>query len=151
MKSARLLLNNRVTRFIFVGSLNTILDYLIFNLLIFLFSLKPVEANFISTSCALGFSYFLNKRLVFKHQGIIDKRSAILFIAFTLFGIWVIQGGLIYLIVNWVQHTQPNLYAAHKLIVPDIAKIFATGASLIWNFTSYNLFVFRDPRSETSK
>ena len=151
MKSARLLLNNQVTRFILVGSLNTILDYLIFNLLIFLFSLKPVEANFISTSCALSFSYFLNKRLVFKHQGIIDKRSAILFISFTLFGIWVIQGGLIYLIVNWVQHTQPNLYAAHKLIVPDIAKIFATGASLIWNFTSYNLFVFRDPRSETSK
>jgi hypothetical protein len=151
MKSVRLLLNNRVIRFIFVGSLNTLVDYLIFNFLIFLFLLKPVEANFISTSLALGFSYFLNKRLVFKHQGIIDKRSAILFIAFTLFGIWVIQGALIYLIINWVQHTHPSLYAAHKLIIPDIAKIFATGASLVWNFTSYNLFVFRDPRAETSK
>ena len=126
-----------------VGVINTLIDYAIFNLLLIGFGVRPFVANLISTSFALTFSYFANKRFVFKHGGVFDVKSAALFIGFTLFGLWVIQGAGLSLIIHWVQTNYPATYAAHEFLIANGAKLIASIASIAWNFTAYNTVVFK--------
>lgn len=126
-----------------VGVINTLIDYAIFNLLLLGFGVRPFVANLISTSVALSFSYFANKRFVFKHAGAFDIKSAALFIGFTLFGLWVIQGLGLSLIIHWVQTNYPAMYAEHQFLVANGAKLIASLASIVWNFTTYNTIVFK--------
>ena len=126
-----------------VGVLNTIIDYAIFNALLLGLGVKPFYANLVSTTAALSFSYFMNKRFVFKHAGAFDVRSAVLFLAFTAFGLWVIQGFGLALIIHWIQTNYPALYANHEFIVVNSAKLVASVGSIIWNFATYNSIVFK--------
>ena len=126
-----------------VGVLNTIVDYAIFNLLFLGIGLRPFAANIASTSVALTMSYFLNKRFVFKHGKGFDKKSAALFVGFTLFGLWVIQGAGLSLIIHWVETNYPAVYADHTFLIANGAKMLASIGSIIWNFTTYNYIVFR--------
>lgn len=132
-----------------VGVINTLIDYAIFNLLLLGFGVRPFVANLVSTSFALTFSYFANKRFVFKHAGVFDVKSAALFIGFTLFGLWVIQGLGLSLIIHWVQTNYPATYAAHEFLIANGAKLVASLASIVWNFVAYNSVVFRKKQSET--
>lgn len=126
-----------------VGVINTLIDYAIFNLLLIGFGVRPFVANLVSTSFALTFSYFANKRFVFKHAGVFDVKSAVLFICFTLFGLWIIQGAGLALIIHWVQTNYPTLYNEHEFLIANGAKLIASIASIIWNFVAYNYVVFR--------
>lgn len=126
-----------------VGVINTIIDYAIFNLLLIGFGMRPFVANLVSTSFALTFSYFANKRFVFKHHGVFDIKSALLFIGFTLFGLWIIQGAGLALIIHWVQTNYPTLYSEHEFLIANGAKLIASVASIVWNFVAYNYIVFR--------
>lgn len=126
-----------------VGILNTVVDYGIFNFLIAGFDFRPFYANFISTTVALVFSYFMNKRYVFKHAGKFDVKSAALFFGFTAFGLWIIQGVGLSLIVHWTQTNLPELYAEHEFLVVNGAKLVASVGSIAWNFTTYNSIVFK--------
>jgi putative flippase GtrA len=71
-----------------------------------------------------------------------DIRSAATFVAFTLFGLWVIQG----LIITLVVHTIKAQYH-DSIVANNIAKLIATIVTMIWNFTLYDLVVFRIRRS----
>lgn len=126
-----------------VGVLNTIIDYAIFNLLLIGFGFKPFFANLISTFIALSFSYFMNKRFVFRHEGKFDIKSAMLFFSFTAFGLWIIQGLGLSLIIHFTQSHMPTLYANHEFLVVNGAKLIASTGSIIWNFTTYNKIVFK--------
>ncbi len=132
-----------------VGILNTFVDYAIFNLLIAGFGTKPFVANLVSTTIALSFSYVLNKRFVFKHAGRFDIKSASLFLGFTAFGLWVIQGLGLSLIIHWTKTNYPDLYASHEFLVVNGAKLIASAGSIIWNFTTYNSIVFKNNRQLT--
>lgn len=134
-----------------VGVLNTVTDYTIFNFLILGIDLKPFWANLASTSIALSFSYFMNKRFVFKHAGKFDVRSAVLFLVFTAFGLWVIQGVGLALIIHWTQTNYPAIYANHEFIIANSAKLIASIGSIIWNFTTYNSIVFKNNAVEEDR
>lgn len=134
---------SKVVGFGLVGILNTVIDYAVFNLIIFGPGVRPFVANFFSTSAALTFSYFMNKRYVFKHAGKFDAKSAALFFGFTAFGLWIIQGVGLALIVHWTQTNLPDLYAEHEFLVVNGAKLVASVASIAWNFTTYNSIVFK--------
>ena len=126
-----------------VGILNTFVDYAIFNIMFLGFDIKPFTANIVSTTVALSLSYFLNNRYVFKHGRGFDTKSAVLFVAFTLFGLWVIQGAGLAIIIHWMETTHPSLYANHTFLIANGAKLFASAGSIIWNFTTYNSIVFK--------
>lgn len=135
---------HKIARFGFVGLLNTVIDYAVFNIIVFGFGVRPFVANFFSTSIALTFSYFMNKRYVFKHAGKFDVKSATLFFGFTAFGLWIIQGVGLSLIVHWTQTNLPELYAEHEFLVVNGAKLLASICSIAWNFTTYNSIVFKN-------
>ena len=124
-------------RFGIVGIANTALDFAILFLLVSL-GLDRIPANYISTSIAFVFSFFVNKSFTFKSTGGNAKKQFALFIIITIFSLWVIQP-IVILVVSWVI----GGLGLSSAVVLFIAKLFATVASLIWNYIFYSRFVFK--------
>ena len=124
-------------RFGLVGVVNTAIDFGILLVLVRVFSLPTIGANYISTSVALIFSFFANKKFTFKNNDKTQVKQFIVFLAITLIGLWVIQP----LVISGIELTIASftINSSLKLI---IAKLFATVASLIWNYLMYRRFVF---------
>lgn len=123
-------------RFVLVGGTNTAIDLGI------LFTLKTIglaaiTSNYISTSVALIFSFFANKKFTFKDKST-DKTQFIKFLVVTLFGLWVIQP-----VVIWLSSQGLNLIINNDNLVLLIAKIIATCFSLTWNYFLYKKFVYK--------
>lgn len=128
---------SKLARFIAVGVVNTALD---FGLLFVLkaLGLPVVVANIISTGVAFVFSFFANKKFAFKSTATNIKREVVLFVAVTLFGLWVLQTGVIHitepLFTGWLHNKDSGLFAA---------KLLATVVSTVWNYVLYNRVVFK--------
>jgi putative flippase GtrA len=90
----------------------------------------------------------MNKRFVFKHKGKFDVKSAALFLSVTLFGLWIIQGLGMVLLIDVVKAINPTLYTNHPYLVANVAKLAASVISIVWNFVMYNSVVFKN---ETKK
>jgi putative flippase GtrA len=144
----------QVSKFGIVGALNTVVDFTIYNLLHFNVGLGLIQANIISTTIAMTCSFFMNKRLVFRHHGKIDFRQAVLFLATTAFGLYILQTGIIALLTSvWLQplHAMVKIVHAtglHQLVsdtfvVNNGAKAVATVVSMAWNFIIYKKVVFK--------
>ncbi len=125
-------------KFGLVGVINTGVDFTLLYLFIALFGWTPVAANVGSTSVALSVSYILNKRVVFGDTSLRKLRQFLVFVAITLFGLWVIQGAII--------TTVPTLiwmfYDIGNGVALFVAKVLATIASLLWNYFWYSRVVF---------
>lgn len=124
-------------RFIVVGGANTAID---FGLLFMLkaLGLPVIPANVISTSAAFVFSFFANKKYTFRAHGTNLKREITLFIAVTLFGLWVLQT----LVIQAVLPLLGGLQLSSELALL-IAKVSATLVSLTWNYVLYSRVVFK--------
>lgn len=124
-------------RFAIVGIANTALDFIILFALT-AFGLDKIVANYISTTVAFIFSFFVNRSFTFQSKDKNVRRQFILFVVVTLIGLWLIQP-LVIAGVSW-------LLAGSTLAEPIIlfiAKIIATVASLIWNYVFYSRLVFK--------
>ncbi len=142
------LISDSFFRFLVVGSINTLLDLLIFNLVIFLLVLSSFETELVLGK-AIGFfiasanSYVLNARFTFKkglHKGdsktVVAKKYGI-FIAVSLIG------ALINVFVMFGLFRACIVFApSHEVLIANVATLGATGISLIWNFLAYRKFVF---------
>lgn len=123
-------------RFIAVGGINTLID---FSLLFILKSLglPTISANMLSTTVAFCFSFFANKKYTFKTMNTNIKRELTLFVIVTLFGLWILQTIVIYLVTMAIGTHLPVLTSLF------IAKLCAIVVSLIWNYTLYSRVVFK--------
>ena len=139
MKNLSQLKNSQEFRFAVIGGFNTILDFII------LFGLtavgvSSVVANIFSTGVTFISSFILNKKVTFKSGNRTKSeliREMILFTIMTLFGLWVIQSGVIYFVSGLLRS-----FSLNDSIVLFLAKIIATGFSLVWNFVLYKKVVF---------
>jgi len=127
-------------RFILVGGTNTALDMGI------LFALKSIglaaiPSNFISTSVALVFSFFANKKFTFRDKSN-DKTQFIKFLVITLIGLWGIQT-----VVILASSKVLGLVINNDKFVLLIAKLIATCFSLTWNYFLYKKFVYARKKS----
>lgn len=124
-------------RFGIVGFANTALDFGIL-LALTSFGVPAAIANYPSSTAAVIFSFFANKKYTFKATGNNLKREIVLFLAFTLVAAWILQPLTIvsveYLLSSF---TLPNM------VVVVIAKVIATVITLIWNYVTYSRFVFK--------
>ena len=131
----------QIGRFAIVGTANTIIDFGLLFLLTFL-GLPKLAANTVSTGTAFVFSFFAKKKYTFKSTSKNIKYEIVSFVIVTLFGLWVIQNGMIWLttplIKNLITNEQISLF---------VAKLFATAVSLIWNYCLYERIVFRKESS----
>jgi len=150
----------RVGRFGLVGIVNTLIDFAILNVVSRVFGLSDLAANIPATTVAMVFSFFANRTFVFRaNRSKADRaytyRQALRFFAFTAFGLYGIQSGIIYLFEHvWTTPVGVGVYVAQslgllelvdkKFIVTNGVKLVATAASLIWNYVMYKRFVFKE-------
>lgn len=134
LEKLRKLAGNQKLRFLAIGTINTLIDFSLLFILAKLVGLPDVAANIVSVSVALTFSFFANRKYTFKSTGN-RRREIVLFLIFTLFGLWVLQS-----IIIWVFG---QLFGNSDLILL-IAKIAATAVTLVWNFITYKNFVFKE-------
>ena len=126
-------------KFALVGVLNTAIDFGILNFLIFITGitsgLSIIPLNAVSFSTAVVNSFFWNKKLVFQAR---KDANFLTFFVITLIGL-AINSGIVYVITTYV----PPTFVDSQKLWANLAKVLATGISLVWNFTGYRLIVFK--------
>ncbi|MDO4902558.1 MAG: GtrA family protein [bacterium] len=140
MKNLASLSKNQGFRFAIIGGLNTILDIVILVILTN-FGVNKIIANIFSTGITFLNSFGLNKKYTFKSELKSKKQLAkemVLFTIVTLFGLWVVQGFIIFLLSPIAKNLINN-----DGIATILAKIPATAVSMIWNFILYKKVVFK--------
>lgn len=145
-----------ISKFVIIGFLNTFTDFAIYNILIWFFGITDgfwilpiVTTSFIIVNIL---SYFLNKNWTFKKNS--NKKNNAKFINFLLISIGglMINNTVIFLITT---HTSPffdlnffldiinNNYLDKYVLWANVAKIFATAFSMVWNFLGYKFIIFK--------
>jgi putative flippase GtrA len=124
-------------RFGIVGIANTAIDFILLFALTAL-GIDKIVANYISTTTAFIFSFFINRSFTFKSTDGNVKKQFLLFVIVTLIGLWVIQP-LVITAVSWMLSGS----SLAEPILLFIAKVVATVASLIWNYLFYSRLVFK--------
>lgn len=132
------------SKFIIVGGINTGIDFLILNILIYITGITAgVELfilNCVSFSVAVVNSYFMNKHWTFQDKTKTQQEPIKFsqFLAVSVVGI-IINGLILTSITSYI----PPLFGLSAVLWTNIAKLMATGVSLIWNFIGYKFFVFK--------
>jgi len=133
----------QLVRFVVVGVINTGIDFLILNIL--MFSTKITSGSGMITQNAISFglatinSYYLNKAWTFGDKD--KKKGGIKFAQFltvSLIGI-VINTVIVY---SFTTSLEP-MFGVSPQIWANVGKILATGISLVWNFLGYKFIVFK--------
>jgi len=132
---------NQFGKFIVIGLMNTAIDFAILNFLMWWTGIYSgasiILLNMVSFSIAVFNSYFWNKYWTFKDLDKIEAKEFSQFILVTLIGL-AINSSIVYGITTLVSPMfgiSPELWA-------NLAKVAATGFSLIWNFIGYKFIVF---------
>lgn len=138
--------DKKVIIFGLIGVFNTVFDMALYVLVQHL-SGSIILANIVATSAALIGSYLLNSKLTFKAKKWTIKGFA-LFILVTIFGLWVLQTGVILLLTPFVAkvpemlwHLFRPLEGIAKTLAP---KVVATVVTVVWNYIWYNGVIFKD-------
>lgn len=145
----------QVGKFGVVGILNTLIDFVVFNLLSSKrIGFSKVTANICSTTLAMIFSFFANRQAVFSGGNSNPFTQAVLFFVITGFGLYVLQTGALHVLVDvwrWPRRlvdrvlkiTGLNKRFSTDFVLKNGAKAGASILSLTWNFFLYKYVVFR--------
>jgi putative flippase GtrA len=130
-------------RFAAVGSLGVLIDFGLLNILSWVTGITKgwgiVPLNIISFSAALAVSFFLNKHWTFKDNSLSDNfKKFNLFLIISLLGL-TINTSVVALITSYIHPS----FAVGPYMLLNLAKIMATAASGLWNFSGYKLIVFK--------
>lgn len=147
-------------RFVVVGALNTLVDYLLFIGLTKTFHL-PLSwvwvAKLVSGTVAISLSFFLNRNWVFRAKGR-ARAQAVRFVATTVFAVYAIQTPLTQLFADSFTLPGRTLYellhaaglprhlpsiVTEPLAIKTAAFALATVVSMVFNFVVYRRWVFR--------
>lgn len=160
----------QVGRFAVVGIINTLIDFVVLNVLV-KFGVGPGVANVISVSVAMVNSFILNKQWTFHVGGNVAAQIA-KFLGVTIFGMYVVHQTVFHLffinldpsapppllnIDRYVSGLEPiSLFVVDivrglglggifsgAFIVLNFSKAMAIGGSLIWNYFGYKFLVFK--------
>lgn len=119
-----------ILRFGIVGGLNTIIDFLVFTILIYIIGLKPGLSQSISYSVGAINSFILNKKWTFKIKKS-DKllQEIIRFVIINGISLVVSTGAMVLITVNF-------------LLNAFLAKIFIIILTQVINYFGYKFLVF---------
>ena len=155
---------SQATRFTIVGILNTLVDLVILNILLFLgfryafvfLGQQFIIANIISVIVAMANSFILNRFWAF---GSVKEKTNIFyelskFLVVTVIGMLVINQLVfsgIYYNMSWltdffysiVTFVRLNAVFSLDFVKINSAKVIAIAVSLVWNFIGYKFFVFK--------
>jgi len=134
----------QIMKYALVGSLNTGIDFAVLNLLLWMTGIYSgkwiILLNAIAFSVAVINSYFWNKFWTFKDKGTDGSKVKEFsqFVSITLIGM-ILNTAVVYFMTTFtspIMELSPELWA-------NLAKVFATGISLVWNFLGYKFIIFK--------
>lgn len=126
------------SRFLIIGTANTIVDFFVFNIFLFYFSENIfIPAKIISFVIALLHSLYWNSTWTFENKNPITMRLTSKFIAVTIIGL------IINTLVSYsLTGTLTTINSLGFQINANLAVLIATILSLAWNFIAYQKLVF---------
>jgi len=129
-------------KFVVIGFVNTGIDFLVLNIEMALTGIHDGPymflLNAVSFAIATVNSYFLNRKWAFQDNSSEQGKQFSQFIAVSLVGV-VINSTIVYTITTYVS----PIVIENPVLWANLAKVAATGISLIWNFLGYKFFVFK--------
>lgn len=132
------------SKFFIVGIINTGIDFLILNILIRITGItggyEIFVLNSISFSVAVVNSYFMNKRWTFQDESKIEQDSVKFSEFFVISVVGLILNGLV---ISMITSYISPMFGLSHILWANLAKVAATGISLVWNFVGYKFFVFK--------
>ncbi len=154
----------RFAKFFIVGLLGTVVDFGLFNLFYNILGLPQALSNAMSFTAALLHNYAWNLFWIYpetRGQGM--GRKFLIFLAVSSVGL-LLNTGILLATDNWVLGEKGLLAGLvapvaafinipHSAFSSNIAKAFATGIVLFWNFAANRLWTFKDakPAKEETK
>lgn len=135
----------QVARFGLVGSLNTLVDFGVFNLL--LVGFQATSAPWLLTCNGVAFlaanfnSYLFNKRWTFQDRRVATSRQYLVFLFFSCGGL-AVNSTVVYLVTS--VGTGPD--GITTLGLANFAKAGAVVMTMAWNFLWYRHLVFSPSR-----
>ena len=134
---------SQFSKFVVIGFVNTGIDFGILNLLMWLFKIYSgkwlILFNVTSFTVAVVNSYFWNKLWVFKDKEESETgKKFSQFMLITLIGM-VINSSIVFGVATYIS----PFFGLSQKVWTNLAKVAATGFSLIWNFTGYKFIVFK--------
>lgn len=151
------LLSNEKARFLVAGCVNTALDFVLLNVLVFAFGMATLVANAISVLVGICVSYLLNHFFVFRYQEPISLKRFGIFFLVTGFSSLVLQNAVIlgFELLFDTEFGRSLLFLPSEdgkhFIAINIAKATAVLLGLVWNFLFYKFVVFRTRQAVASK
>jgi len=118
----------QIFKFIIVGGIATIIDWIIYYLLYNYLDFDPLVANILSYLLATIYNYFGSVKYVFKVNDKNMKKTFTIFLMLSLVGL-LLSELLIYLMIN--------IMLMNKML----AKIFATMLVMIFSFVTRKYFL----------
>jgi dolichol-phosphate mannosyltransferase len=131
-------------KFLVVGGVGFVLNAIVLQVLVQYADWHPASANLVGAALAIFSNYNLNNLWTFKDEKsrtiFSYAKKLIGFYASSSFGVIFIQTGTIFLGTHFIGEQYYFLYF-----------IFGTGLLLIWNFTMYSKFIWRNKPHEVFK
>jgi putative flippase GtrA len=139
MERIKNLVSKSFSKFLIIGSFNTLVDIILYSILTDLVGLNIIYSNIISTSLTLIMSFYLNHYFVFNSE---KKKlsTAWKFVIITLFNVWGIQSLIIY--ISNHELLKANLLINHRWTINLLAKLCGVTVSFMLNYLGYK-YVFR--------
>ncbi len=132
----------QVAKFVAVGGFNTLLDWSVLGLLIYLIGFSSGLYYFLFKSVSFiianFFAYFWNKYWTFQSEKKSDSKEYVSFLIVSVIGL-LINASVAYLIVE--NFSEASSVTPEQLAI--IGAAVATVISLVWNFIGYKIFVFK--------
>ena len=128
-------MKKRLIKFTVVGSINALIDFVVFAGLVYIFSISVVPSHIAGFTLAVINSYFMNKIWTFGGANGHKRRS----IEFSIFVVTVSIGLVLSTILIW--WLEPYI---HPLLAKAITTLVV---SIGWNFTMSHFAVFRPHKS----
>ena len=120
---------SQIFKFIIVGGLATLMDWLLYYILVNIFNINPLISNIISFTLPAIYNFFASIKWVFNtNENKSKKRMFIEFMIFTVIGL-ILSELLIFIGINLLKKNK------------NIIKIFANGIVMIFNFVTRKIFL----------
>lgn len=150
------LASKRHIRFVLIGICNATISFGILNLMFYKLHTNKIVASVVATTCALIFSFILNRGYVFGDRTKKYYKQVPAFVVVSISGS-IILLNLVYIlflkIITGHEHfiisaikSSTGVRVKSSLVDINLSTVFGAIAALFWNYYGYKKYVFKGSR-----
>jgi putative flippase GtrA len=155
------LLEHRHYRFVLVGLVNAAISFGVLNIVYYTFDQSKITSSIIATSCALAFSFVMNRNFVFGDKTRKAYKQIPAFVLVTVSGSLIVLN-LVYVaslraisgnegfLIELVRRVT-GLSIPASFIDINVSTAIGACAALFWNYFGYKWFVFKGKKNENDQ